>query len=500
MGDITEPSNGNYRNTLMALAAARNYMSTEAITRAESWLKNYVGNRWLDPYTEMFLSIKERRNITSPPIIISYIPEQVGRLFGKLHMKFPKAFKWSIYLFPSAWTRNAFPPLLILSTLKNNSKVGYLKRKAIKKTEKKMLSLQLENGSWFDTVLPTMGAIYALKELGYPLSSPQIQRGLDFCKGLVGSMGNLNRFKLTVWETALAMIALLESGYNSNNDVLIKAEKFLISGQTAKGGWAFGLYNKNLPDNDDTALALLALEKIGTKNRICIQKGLQFLLGMQNDDRGFSAFDKNQSRKRPGLLPPYYKEYEHELKDPSTADVTAHVLRALGTVGKYTKSSKIVIKAVKWLKADQQEFGGWWGRWGVAYIYGTTQVLDCLKAIGEDINESYVKKAIEWLISIQNEDGGWGEHYSSYYSEKPVIGRSTIEQTSWVLTSLINCGVNHTSKTIEKGIDFLVRHQNEDGSFPKAYTAAAIDVGKYEIYSLVFPLMALAKYNQRCKI
>jgi len=115
------------------------------------------------------------------------------------------------------------------------------------------------------------------------------------------------------------------------------------------------------------------------------------------------------------------------------------------------------------------------------------------------MDEPYVKKAIEWLINIQNEDGGWGEHYSSYYSEKPIVGRSTVEQTSWVLNSLMNCGSNVPPKVIEKGIDFLLKKQNEDGSFPKAYTAAAIDIARYEIYSLVFPLIALAKYKKWCE-
>jgi squalene-hopene/tetraprenyl-beta-curcumene cyclase len=218
---------------------------------------------------------------------------------------------------------------------------------------------------------------------------------------------------------------------------------------------------------------------------------------MQNDDGGWGAFDKNQSYKKLGRIPPYHEEYGHELKDPSTADVTAHVLQTLGE-NKVYSSEKIIKKVTRWFKRDQLSFGGWWGRWGLCYIYGTTQVLLSLSTIGEDVNKSYVKDAIGWLINIQNDDGGWGEHYSSYYSEKPIIGESTVEQMSWVLISLMECGITDL-KIIEKGITFLLERQKSDGSFPKAYTAAAIDPGKYEIYSLVFPLMALSKYKKRCK-
>jgi len=52
---------------------------------------------------------------------------------------------------------------------------------------------------------------------------------------------------------------------------------------------------------------------------------------------------------------------------------------------------------------------------------------------------------------------------------------------------------------LKNGIDFLLKKQNEDGSFSKAYTAAAIDAGRYKIYSLVFSLIALAKYKKRCE-
>jgi len=501
-GAIAERSKGNYRNTLISSEALKMYMSSKHLEKAENWIKTYQGNKWLDPYTQMFLSIKRKDiEIFSPPLFINSVPLKICKSFGKLHVNFPSIFSWSIFLYPSGWTRNALPPLQIIANLKKKSRLGFIKKYLLKRLEDRLLKTQLKNGSWFDTALPTMGTIYALHELGYRNNDVRIVKALKFLDELTDTNGHLNRFRLTVWDTSLAIMAFRESDI-SDSDIK-NCVKFILRAQTKKGGWAFGMYNQNLPDNDDTALATLALRKISGNVQIkgmegAILRGIKYLLTMQNDDGGWGAFDKNQSYKKPGRIPPYHEEYGHELKDPSTADVTAHVLQTLGE-NKVYNSEKIIKKATRWLKRDQLSFGGWWGRWGLCYIYGTTQVLSSLSTIGEDMNKSYVKNAIDWLIDIQNDDGGWGEHYSSYYSEKPIIGESTVEQTSWVLISLMECGIDDP-KIIEKGMDFLLEKQKGDGSFPKAYTAAAIDPGRYDLYSLVFPLIALSKYKKRCKI
>jgi len=312
--------------------------------------------------------------------------------------------------------------------------------------------------------------------------------------GLVDDEGLLSRFRLKVWDTALSVMALLESGMSYKHAPINNALNYLLSARTSKNVWAFSEYNVILPDNDDTALASLAvLKALGNDGRKYVENAIAYLLKMQNDDGGWGAFDKNQSRKARGHMSPYHEDYRHELKDPSTADVTAHVLQFLGEVG-YDTSDEQIKKAIKWLKDDQLDFGGWWGRWGLAYIYGTTQVLQALKAIGENMNKSYVKKAVHLLISMQNDDGGWGEHYSSYYSPHPIKGGNTAEHTSWCILALLDCGIDPFSETVISGIKYLLNLQKEDGSFPSSYAAAAIDPGKYEIYSAIFPSWALSKW------
>ena len=71
-------------------------------------------------------------------------------------------------------------------------------------------------------------------------------------------------------------------------------------------------------------------------------------------------------------------------------------------------------RGVDWLVRTQEADGSWYGRWGVAYIYGTCFALRGLAAAGESDREAHVLRAGEWLRSIQNADGGWGESCASY--------------------------------------------------------------------------------------
>jgi squalene-hopene/tetraprenyl-beta-curcumene cyclase len=115
-----------------------------------------------------------------------------------------------------------------------------------------------------------------------------------------------------------------------------------------------------------------------------------------------------------------------------------------------------------------------------------------------------VRRAVVWLKSVQQPGGGWGETCRSY--DDPTLagkGTPTASQTGWALLGLIAAGEAH-SDAVEAGIDFLQRTQREDGGweeemftgtgFPKVFYL------KYHMYSLYFPLMALARYLGKSEI
>jgi len=137
---------------------------------------------------------------------------------------------------------------------------------------------------------------------------------------------------------------------------------------------------------------------------------------------------------------------------------------------------------------------------GVNYIYGTWQVLRGLRALPLNMHEAWLLKARDWLESVQREDGGWGERCNTY--DDPVFkgqGPSTASQTAWALMGL--CAFDDPSReSIKRGIEYLVRTQNKDGSWTEHETTGTgfpkVFYLKYDMYRNSWPLLALATYRK----
>jgi squalene-hopene/tetraprenyl-beta-curcumene cyclase len=187
--------------------------------------------------------------------------------------------------------------------------------------------------------------------------------------------------------------------------------------------------------------------------------------------------------------------------DPTSADVTAHAVELLG---KLDSDGKSLRRALEYLKKAQRPDGSWFGRWGVNYIYGTGLVLVSLKSSGEDMGQSYIRKAFEWIVTHQNADGGWGETCETYAG--PSLkgkGPSTASQTAWALTGLMAAG-QFGIPPVEKGIDYLLRTQNLDGTWNEdSYTGTGFPRAfylRYDLYRIYFPLLALGQYRTSLEV
>src|SRR5256885_14784550 len=66
------------------------------------------------------------------------------------------------------------------------------------------------------------------------------------------------------------------------------------------GGWAFEFRNDFYPDVDDTAFVLMALERIrfsdSSRLEQAIQRGIDWMVSMQNKDGGWGSFDRDNDR------------------------------------------------------------------------------------------------------------------------------------------------------------------------------------------------------------
>lgn len=478
-GLVAEPSVSSMRNTYMALLALEvsGHNDSFAYQKAQYWTKIFGDINETDPFTQIYYALYGKitwDQVDLPPI------EAV------------------VLLYPGivTWSKNGLTPLTAIVTLNKYENFTPEQMTALNITESRILTHQLQDGSWFCTVVPTHASILALYELNYSVNDPKITSAMDYINELQDiddEYARQREFELPVWDTELALIALAESGYDYKDPDVIKACEWLMDSQTPSGGFPFSPYNVPYPDMDDTALAIVPLSMINTtRANQSIQDALTYIIEMQNDDGGWGTYDKNQSVRDPSSLPT-------KAEDPSVSDIVGHVLLALGKVG-YNTSDPVVQDAIDFLKYDQMENGAWYGRWGLTYTYGTGAVLVGLEAVGENMSEPYVKKAVQWLKSHQNPDGGWGESYLSCYD--PIyagIGDSTPEQTSWAVMGLLAAGEDPSSDAISRGINYLLSTQRGDGGWDSTYTVIGFTVYENTNYPNVFPLTALGMYYNYTK-
>jgi len=390
------------------------------------------------------------------------------------------------------------------------------RKKAMKKAEEWVLRHQDETGDWGGIIPAMMNSIIALRCLGYNQDNPIIKRGLQAIENFrieTSSAISLQSCISPVWDTAITINSLLASGVSADHPSLKRAGEWLLKKQVRikgdwkiknskaePGGWAFEFVNEHYPDNDDTAEVLMALNKLDLAHIKGIEgemnRGLQWLMSMQSENGGWGAFDKDNTKTVLNKIP--FADLE-SLLDPPTSDVTARVLWMLGELG-YNRSFEPAKAAIGFLKRNQEFDGAWYGRWGVNYVYGTFLALVGLKSIGEDMNQGYIQRAVNWMKVHQNGDGGWGETCESY--KDPSLrgtGKSTASQTAWALLGLLAAD-EYDSSFVRRGIDYLLRNQNEDGTWTEdEYTGTGFPKYffiKYHMYRNNFPLLALSRYKR----
>jgi squalene-hopene/tetraprenyl-beta-curcumene cyclase len=316
-----------------------------------------------------------------------------------------------------------------------------------------------------------------------------------------------------IWDTGLACHALLEAGgkravaqVKQGLDWLTPTQVLDVRGDwiarrpnLRPGGWAFQYANPHYPDVDDTAVVAMAMDRVqkesgGRDFRAALERAREWIIGMQSDNGAWGAFDADNEFYYLNNIP--FADHG-ALLDPPTEDVTA---RCVSMLAQFGERSPALQRGLDYLSRTQLADGGWYGRWGMNYIYGTWSVLCCLNAAGLDPAAPVMRKAADWLVSIQNADGGWGEDGTSYkldyhgYERAP----STASQTAWALIGLMAAGAAE-SPAVKRGIDYLQRTQGSDGLWAEErYTATGfprVFYLRYHGYAKFFPLWALARYR-----
>jgi len=422
-----------------------------------------------------------------------------------------------------------------------------LRGRAERKIIEWVLERQEADGSWAGIQPPWVYSLIALHAMGYGPDHHAVKKGFQGFEGFAiedDDTFSVQACLSPVWDTCIAQLALLESGIAPDDPMVQSSARWLLDKQifaggdwqiqakdVRPGGWSFEFDNVTYPDIDDASVVVMALDQVRlpdaeeARRENSIQRGVEWMAGMQSKNGGWAAFDKatNKLINKRYLAKIPFSDFGETL-DPPSVDVTAHLLEMYGRLG-LTTDDQTVNRGLNYLVSEQEDDGSWFGRWGVNYLYGAGAVLPALEAIGEDMSQPYIRRAVEWIVDHQNDDGGWGESCGSYV--EPTlrgVGPSTASQTGWALLALVAAG-EYDCESARLGVHYLAETQLADGTWEEPYFTGAgfpgFGVGerlkglpepgetslqgldmpagfmiKYHLYRNYWPLLALGRYSQ----
>ena len=392
-----------------------------------------------------------------------------------------------------------------------------LQEHALRACERWVLEHQEASGDWAGIFPPMLNGVLALRLAGHALDSGPVQRGLEAIERfaiLDGEGFRIEACQSPVWDSALSLIGLADAGHDGKDPRLAAARDWIARKQILDdhgdwkvynrrgppGGFSFEHVNTWYPDVDDTAAVVIAFLKgdPSCSGEPVVRRAVDWTLSMQNGDGGWAAFDVENDRTFLNEIP--FSDMD-SLCDPSTPDVTGRVLEALGILDE-RRHRRACRRGVAYLRRSQEKEGSWFGRWGVNYVYGTSNVLCGLARQRVPASDPMVRRALRWLESVQNEDGGFGEGLASY-SDRSAMGRgpSTASQTAWGVMGLLAYRPA-SDEAVGRGIGWLVDRQRASGPAAgsweeEAFTGTGFPRHfylRYHLYRHYFPLMALGRF------
>ncbi|MCA0986467.1 terpene cyclase/mutase family protein [Guptibacillus algicola] len=519
--------NGNLSATVQAYHSLlySGNVSKASLKKTRDYIIKNGGLGATDSFTKVFLSIH------------GHLKWQNFFHFPMLFMLVPESFPISFYDL-SSYARIHFAPLIIMQDKKftihtkwtpdlsdlvvrerntmddSQDSVQRLPTNLLflarKRAEQYMLQRIESDGTLFNYATATFFMAYAMLALGYDRRSPTIMNAVEGLKKMIWvPLMHVQNSPSTIWDTALISYALDEAGVSYESSVRINSVNYLLEHQQDRegdwaitrptiqpGGWGFSRGNTFHPDMDDTSAALRAITRYITfdeKIHSAWQNGVNWLIGMQNDDGGWPAFEPDRKALLLKDLP--IDGANSSFPDDSTADLTGRTIEFLCHDAGLKGSHPVIQKAMNWLIKNQESDGSWYGRWGIYYLYGTWAALTGLKAADLSGDHPTVRNGLDFLKKTQHAAGGWGESCSSNVKQRYIpLSHSTPSQTAWAVNALMSWEGNTIE--VRKGIDYLLKRSftERELTYPTGAGLEGSFYIHYHSYNIIWPLLTLAQY------
>ena len=444
----TDKSPSNLPTTLLAGAAftlsGRESGFQETIKKAADYIAERAGRTNDEIITALRKIYGEDRTFIVP-ILMNLA------LAGKMEWEKVPSLPFEIAALPFAFYRiiklpvvsYALPALIAIGHAAHYKKGGrnLLKSMTRNATLEKLREIQPESGGYLEavplTAFVSMGIISV-----YGTRNPVAANGLRFLRESVRPDGSWAiDSDLSVWLTTQALLVLPENAGAKEWLLGIQNKSRHKYTDAPAGGWGWSNLSGSVPDADDTSGALIALHGFGAgENAAAAKKGARWLLDLQNRDGGFPTFCRGWMK-----LP----------FDKSSADITAHAVRALSLWKRHFYHDEInraARRALNFLEENQNKDGSWSPLWfGSHYArdisnrtYGTARVLVMYRELGL-AGTAEALLGTEYLREAQNADGSWGG----------VAGApGTIEETSLAVLALSG-SAGETQEARSRGVEYL---------------------------------------------
>ena len=493
-----------------------------AVSAAEQWLTRRIGKLDSDNLATKILECYESDRTFSVPILTHCaLAGRLGLGPGAWRQVIPLPFELAV--FPPAWfaalrlpvVSYALPALIAVGYARHfhapsgNPFVRAVRSLATERALRVLDSVQPPNGGFLEAIPLTSFVVMSLVGSG-KAEHPVAQRGLEFLVNSAKPDGSWPiDTNLATWVTTLAIHSLAATGAPP----LSEPEKvavcdWLLQQQyrqrhpytnAAPGGWAWTNLPGGVPDADDTAGALLALKSLDMREEEVTPAaavGVKWLLDLQNRDGGIPTFCRGW-----GKLP----------FDRSSADLTAHALRAwVGWQNAMPATLQREIetgtkRAAEFLRRTQEAGGAWCPLWfGNEHeadesnrVYGTSRVL--LALAETNLCPEAAAKAVSWLVRAQKAGGGW----SGGLAPAP----SSVEETALAVESL--CAALERRPELQRDLELVIRRgaawltcQIEAGTWrqptPIGFYFAKLWYFE-DLYPLVFTVAALGRATRVLK-